>query len=114
MKGKFLGWSVVTLAGASLVLAAILEPGFVDLPQLLFWLALLIIADLLPVALGFGAQVSMAFPVLIAISILFPPSAAMVTAGLGAVDTREFRREIPLWRALFNRAQWILAVGTAS
>jgi signal transduction histidine kinase len=114
MNGKFLGWSVVTLAGASLLLAAVLKPGFVDVPQLLFWLALLIIADLLPVALGFGAQVSMAFPVLIAISILFPPSAAMVTAGLGAVDAREFRREIPLWRALFNRAQWILAVGAAS
>ena len=114
MKGKHLGWSIVTVAGASLSFAIVSERDLVDFPQLLFWLALLIIADLLPVALGFGAQVSMAFPVLIAISILFPPGSAMLTAGLGSFDAREFKREIPLWRALFNRAQWILAVGAAS
>ena len=33
---------------------------------------------------------------------------------LGAFDAREIKREIPLWHALFNRAQLALAAGAAS
>jgi signal transduction histidine kinase len=38
----------------------------------------------------------------------------MAIAGLATFDVREIRREIPLWRAMFNRSQAILAVGAAS
>ena len=56
----------------------------------------------------------MGFPILIAAEILFPPASAMLIAGLAAFDMREIRREIPVWRALFNRAQLMLAAGAAS
>jgi signal transduction histidine kinase len=115
MKSKVFAWIVVSLALTILVAALVLESEpLPDIPTLLFWLSLLAIASVLPVALGFGTEVTMAFPILMAIAILFPPAAAMVTAGLGSVDPREFRREVPLYRALFNRAQWMLAVGVAS
>lgn len=56
----------------------------------------------------------MGFPIHIATEILFSPVAAMLIAGLSAFDMREIRREIPVWRALFNRAQLMLAAGAAS
>jgi signal transduction histidine kinase len=56
----------------------------------------------------------MGIPILLAVALLFPPLTAMIIAGVGAVDLREFRREIPLYRALFNRAQLMLSVGAAS
>jgi signal transduction histidine kinase len=51
---------------------------------------------------------------LLAVALLFPPWIAMTIAGLGAIDLREFKGEIPLSRAAFNRAQLMLAVGATS
>src|SRR5215210_7084664 len=70
--------------------------------------------DLLPVSLGYDAEVMLGIPILLAVSLLFPPWIAMTIAGLGAIDLREFKREIPLSRAAFNRAQLMLAVGATS
>jgi Signal transduction histidine kinase len=88
-----------------------------DLPSfqiMLFWIGLLATAQLLPVTLGFGSEVTMGFPIHIATEILFSPVAAMLITGLSAFDMREVRREIPVWQALFNRAQLMLAAGAAS
>ncbi|HZA39207.1 MAG TPA: sensor histidine kinase [Actinomycetota bacterium] len=120
MREKLFAWLVTAFAAAALVaLVVIDESPQPDIPQpsvpdFLFWLSILLAAQLLPVTLGFGTQVTMAYPILVAVAILFPPSLAMVTAGLGSVDPREFKREIPLNRALFNRAQWMLALGAAA
>ncbi|MBK5227409.1 MAG: sensor histidine kinase [Actinobacteria bacterium] len=38
----------------------------------------------------------------------------MLVAGLAAFDMREIRREIPVWQALFNRTQLMVAAGVAS
>lgn len=56
----------------------------------------------------------MGFPILLAIAILYPPSIAMSVAGIGYLDVREIRRTLPLYRALFNRAQVMLAIGSAA
>ncbi|MFN2490267.1 MAG: sensor histidine kinase [Actinomycetota bacterium] len=84
--------------------------------ELIFWIGLLLTADLLPVSLGFKTQVTMSFPIMIAVAIHFhaQPAIAMVIAGLGSFDIREIRREIPMWHALFNRAQLMLAVAAAA
>ena len=84
--------------------------------ELIFWIALLLSAELLPVSLGFQTQVTMSFPITVALAIHFhdQPATAMTIAGLGSFDVREVRREIPLWHALFNRAQLMLAVGAAA
>jgi signal transduction histidine kinase len=56
----------------------------------------------------------MAFSLVIAVAIFFEPLPAMVISGLGAFDMREIRREIPLWRAVFNRCQQMLATAAGS
>ena len=70
-----------------------LDEPFPDISTVIFWIALLLGAELLPVSLGYQSQVTMAFPLALAIAILFEPGVAMAIAGLGAFDVREFRRE---------------------
>jgi signal transduction histidine kinase len=48
------------------------------------------------------------------VAVLFEPWLAMAITGLSAVDVREFRRQIPLHRGLFNRAQLMLSVAASS
>jgi signal transduction histidine kinase len=108
-------WGVIASTGA--LMALLIASGVEGIPPLstfLFWIAILIVADLLPLSLGFQTLITMAFPAHLAIEILFEPLIAMVIVGLGAFDLREVRREIPLSRSLFNRAQLMLAAGAAS
>jgi signal transduction histidine kinase len=115
MSGKTFGWLVTCLAIAALVAALFLDDTpLPNIPTFLYWLSLLVIASVLPVALGFGSEVTMAFPIMVATAILFSPAGTMLAAGIGSLDPREFRREIPLWHALFNRSQWMIAAGAAS
>ena len=78
---------------------------------------LLAAVELLPVSLGFGSEVTMGFPIHLAVAIIFSQytdgyrSSSPASAPL---DMRELRGEIPLWRAAFNRTQTMLAVGTAA
>ena len=86
-------------------------PGLADFA---FWIALLLAVELLPVSLAFGTEVTMGFPIHLALALVFPPWVAMLIAGVSALDLREFRREIPLFQAAFNRAQLMLSVGAAA
>jgi signal transduction histidine kinase len=79
-----------------------------------FWISLLLVAEALPVSLGFHSQISMAFPVALAVALLFEPVVAMLILVLGSFDARELRREIPFSHSVFNRAQTMLAVAGAS
>ena len=112
---KVYAWTVVAVAAGSFVTASTLfGPVEFAFGKILFWAALLAVAGLLAVTLGFETQVTMSFPILIATVVLFPPPAAMLIAGLGSFDSRELRWSLPLHRALFNRTQDMLAVGAAS
>jgi len=114
-RGGLYDWSVVIVAAGALGYSfyATSEPG-PPLSTFVFWIAVLIAIELLPVTLAFESQVVMSFPIVLAVAILYPPSTAMTVAGIGAFDPREFRREVSLHRALFNRAQQMLSVGLAS
>jgi signal transduction histidine kinase len=114
-RAKVFAWLLVVITGS--LLAFLLYRASGEAPPIstfLFWVALLIVAELLPVSLGFESQVTMAFPIVLAVSLLFEPATTMIIAGLGAFDRRELRREIPVWHALFNRCQFMLAAGAAS
>src|SRR5688572_33327942 len=65
--------------------------------DLIFWASLIAAAELLPVSLGFGTEVTMAFPLHLATAIVFrnQPFFAMAIAGFAAIDIREFKRAIP-------------------
>ena len=105
-------WGVIGLAVASLAGLLLDRPDRLSDPRdLLFWVLLVAVAETLPVALGFEAQVTMGFPLLLSAAIVLDPAAAMIVAGIGMFDQRELKGEIPLHRSLFNRAQVMLAVG---
>jgi signal transduction histidine kinase len=85
-----------------------------DLPIILVWAGLIAVVELLPVTLWRGLQMSLGLPLLIAVAILYPPVLAGVAAFLGSADPREFRRQIDLFRTVFNRCQVALSVFAAS
>jgi signal transduction histidine kinase len=115
-RARSFGWFVVALAGAAMFYLVSLGVRWPPLGEFLFWVILLMSAELLPVSLGFQTQVTMSFPIALAAAITYrsQPAVAMAIAGLGAFDARELRHEIPIWHALFNRAQLMLAVGAAA
>lgn len=111
---RIFAWLIVLLAAGLFLLSAREGEAGPPLSTYLFWISLLLAVELLPVSLAFGTQTSMAFPLVMATMLVFPPWVAMVISGVAAFDLREVRREIPLHQALFNRAQLMLAVGAAA
>jgi signal transduction histidine kinase len=96
-----------------LVVLAIRNPHVLEL-DLLVWVCVVAVVELIPVPMWRGTQVSMGFPVLMAVAFAYSPVAAGLTALIGSFDPREFRHEYSLLRALFNRCQIALAVVAAS
>jgi signal transduction histidine kinase len=83
-------------------------------PTLLPWLAVVALADLLPVPIWRSVELMISFPVLLASAFVFPPYAAGLLSLFGTFDVREIRREIPVSRALFNRSNVALSVMAAA
>ncbi len=81
---------------------------------LVLWAAAVSLVELIPVPAWRGIHLSLGFPLLMALAIVHSPVAAGVTAFLGSTDPREFRREVTVLRAIFNRAQVALSVFAAS
>ncbi|HEX2250075.1 MAG TPA: sensor histidine kinase [Gemmatimonadales bacterium] len=78
--------------------------------NLLFWCVVVAVVELLPVPVSRVLQLSLSFPILLGVAILFDPFTAGAVAFIGAFDSREFRREIPAITAFFNRTQIALSV----
>jgi signal transduction histidine kinase len=78
--------------------------------SVLFFIATVAIVDLIPVPAWGGMQLSLSFPILLGVAIIFDPPVAALIAFFGSFDPREFRREMPPIRAVFNRSQ--MAVST--
>jgi len=71
---------------------------------LLFVVAVAVV-DLIPVPAWGGMQLSLSFPILLGVAIVYPPPVAAVIAFFGSFDPRELRLQMPPLRAVFNRAQ---------
>ncbi len=104
-----------TLTGITL---AIIGDGWSEVRAVLFplivWVLIIALVELIPVPVWRGVHISMGFPLLMVVAFLYPPPAAAAAALLAASDPREFRHEVGVLRALFNRCQVALAVGSAS
>jgi signal transduction histidine kinase len=100
-----------TLVGLTLALAARTTRLSSDL---IWWTILVATIEYLPVPTWSGVQVSLGYPLLIAVAFFFAPEAAALVAFLGASDPREVTRDVTPLRALFNRCQVTLAVLAAS
>ncbi len=102
------GFSVVVLV-ADLLVLAFLATGVSGLRtkvvDLLVWALLAAVASLAPVPSGKGAWLAFDLPLVLGAGLVFGPLGAGLVGFVGSCDIREFRREVTLSRALFNRAQ---------
>jgi signal transduction histidine kinase len=99
----------ILVLGATLAPHEILDSGM----ELGLWTVAAAVVGLAAIQVPSGQQLGMDMPVLLAAGFLFGPVAAGIVAFAGYVDVREFRGEISLERALFNRAQTSLSVVAA-
>lgn len=101
------GLGVAVLAGVSARF-----PGDIDLGPIFFWVVITLVAAAFPVSLpgGVSATITTA-PVLAAIfdPTLPNPFAACWVAFIGTFEPRDFRRELPWYGTLYNRANWVLS-----
>lgn len=106
-------WLVVapTLGGVAYLL--IRKPSVLE-ADLIPWVLLIAIVEALPVPAWHGLQISVGFPLLMVVGFVYAPAAAALCAFLGALDPREYKRQVSLLRALFNRSQVTLSVLAAS
>jgi hypothetical protein len=86
------------------------QPGAVPVGEIVLWIVLVAIVDLLPIPAWGGMVVSLSFPILVAASLVYAPAAAGLIALVGSSDVREFRQELRPLKAVFIRAQMALAV----
>ncbi|HWC14044.1 MAG TPA: ATP-binding protein [Actinomycetota bacterium] len=107
-------WLVVAAAIALLATLWADQRPSPELLSILFWVALLAAIELLPMYMGFKIELTLGFVIILPVVILFPTPVAMVIVGLGSVDPRELRGDLPLHKALFNRAQSMLAAAAAT
>jgi signal transduction histidine kinase len=93
-----------------LVVAAILRPHDYAKPELIIWVLILGAIELFPVPSRQGLQLSLGFPIRLALAILYPAPVAAAVAFIGIFDPREWTGRRPIELALLDRAQIALAV----
>ena len=86
------------------------NPAYVSDPLLLEWVIAIAIVDLLPVPTTVGLPFSLSFPLQLSVALIYPPATAGAIVFLGSTDSRELKFAVPLWKALWNRAQIALSV----
>jgi signal transduction histidine kinase len=86
------------------------NPGDYLRLRLLFWVLILAAVELFPVPSRQGLQLSLGFPIQLALAILYPPPVAATIAFVGTLDVREWTGERPILLAILDRAQIALSV----
>jgi signal transduction histidine kinase len=112
-----LGWAfkafVIGSVSGVLAVALARHPTTIR-PELALWAIAIAVVELLPVEGWRGLRLSLSFPILVGVAMLYsPPIAATVTL-VGLFDAREVKRDLPLMTALFNRCQVAAAILLAS
>jgi signal transduction histidine kinase len=79
-------------------------------PEVVIWAVVVATVDLWAVPVSTALQLSLSFPILLGVAILYDPLVAAAIALVGSSDPREVRREISPFTAVFNRSQIALAV----
>jgi signal transduction histidine kinase len=108
---------LVTIPAAALVAVLALRgwgKASSELLDLAIWLAVIALADLMPVPCWGNLRLTMSLPVLLAAGMIYEPLTVAPLAFLGSVDIREFKAEVSVVRALYNRSQVALSATAAS
>ncbi|MGZ5299976.1 MAG: hypothetical protein ACXWDU_09910, partial [Actinomycetota bacterium] len=80
----------------------------------LFFVGCIVAVDLIPIPAWEDIELSLSFPIMIGVAMLYSPPVAGMIAIVGSSDIHELRREIPFLRAMWNRSQMALAIAAAS
>jgi signal transduction histidine kinase len=112
-RGQTILAGVCVVATLATILALNAARGWDSKPEWLLWAPLVAGVELLPVPTWRGLTLSVGFPLLMMVAILYPPGAVGAIAFLGASDPRELRGEVSVATALFNRSQVALSVMAA-
>ena len=112
-------WGIIAATAAVLATSVGLYGFGVDLTHsrvqaLPLWTILIAVVELLHVQVWRSIQVSIGVPLLMAVAFYYSPQVAGLVGFLASSDPREFRHEVSLSRALFNRSQVALSVFFAS
>ncbi len=106
--------TVSSLVGLAYLLFERIPGATISWRSVVAWTILIAAVELLPVPTWSGVQVSVGYPLIMAVAFSFRPEVAALVGLLSASDPREFRGGVSLLRALFNRCQVTLAVLAAS
>jgi signal transduction histidine kinase len=107
---RILEWAVTLPTVLLLVGITIFWKGpLLDSLAILPWLALVTVAELLPILYLAEVNLTLSMPLLLAAGMTLGPLAAGVVGFLGAWDARLLRGQITWGRALFNRSQIALS-----
>ena len=112
---------ILEIAGTAIVLVVLVVASIGDWSgvadrwlELLPWLLVIAMADLLPVPIWGSVELMMSFPVLLSAALVFPAHVAGALSFIGTVDARVFNGKITPLRDLFNRSNVAASVMTAS
>lgn len=112
-------WFALALAGVVISLLALNVDGFLATSagkwiDWLGWTLFVLAINLLPVPVE-DFQLTIDLPLLLAVGLAFGPEFALLSAVVGALDSRELRSpRIPVSRSVFNRSQIGISVFLAS
>jgi len=96
-----------------LIWAAAADPRRFAQWELIVWALAVAGMDLMPVEGSATASLSLSFPILLAVAMIYSPAVAGAVAFVGSIDRRELRREMPLLKALFVRSEVAFSVFAA-
>jgi diguanylate cyclase (GGDEF)-like protein len=87
------------------------NPDQFNNPVIFVWMTAIATVDLMPVPTTVSSVAfSLSFPLELSVALLYPTPVAALIAFCGSSDPRELRREIPIMKALWIRAQIAVAV----
>jgi signal transduction histidine kinase len=111
---KILSAASLLLTMGLVGLAAIRQPGL-DGRIVLPWALLVAFAEMAPIHSSADSPwLSLDLPLLLGAAFVLGPALSGGIAFLGSLDTHEFRREISIYRAVYNRSQTALSVMAAA
>ncbi len=80
----------------------------------LFFVICIMAVDLIPIPAWEDIELSLSFPIMIGVAMLYSPPVAGMIAIIGSSDIHELRRDTPFLRAMWNRSQMALAIVAGS
>ncbi|MBU4483465.1 MAG: HD-GYP domain-containing protein [Actinobacteria bacterium] len=108
---------IVVVTALAIALFIYLIPSLRSLsniwPVLVFFLAISVFAEFIPVDLPIGGVISIGFPIDFVVILVYGPALAMLITALGALIGEAIERKRSWYKIIFNTSQFALTAGVA-